>query len=85
MDGGAWMACAFKQIKSSPDYRVLHRRIVRLTARVTKRKIRKDETRNPALLDDILGRAKHHCGKSVRFKMPGDQTHGLVANWSQGN
>lgn len=77
------MACGFKKLKRSTNYCALHYRIVRLAARITQREVREDKTRNPALLDNILRRAKHHSGEAISFKMPSDQTHGLVANRSQ--
>ena len=79
------MARRFKEIKRDTDYRLLHHRIVRLTARVTERKISKYETGNSALLDDILCSADYYCGNAVCFEVPGDQTHGLVADRSERN
>ena len=56
-----------------------------LAARVAEREVGKDKARHPALLDNIAGRAEDDRGNTVRFEMPGNQTHGLVTHRSQGD
>ena len=83
MHGCARVARSFEEIKRDTDYRLLHPRIVGLAARVAEREIREDKTRNSALLDYILRRADHYGGNAVDLQVPGDQTHGLVADRSK--
>lgn len=54
-----------------------------MTTRITQWKIREDETRHAAMLHDVLGGADDDGGNTVRFKMTGDQTHGLVTDRSK--
>ena len=77
------MARCLQQVERNANDRALHHRIIRLAARVAERKIREHETGNSALLDDIPRRAEYHRREAIRLKVPSDQTHGLVANWSQ--
>ena len=79
------IARGLKQVEGHADDGPLHVRITRLAARITERKIGKDKTRHPALLNNIAGRAEDDRGNALRFEMPGDQTHGLVTHRSQGD
>ncbi len=79
------IARGLKQVESHADDGPLHVLISRLAARVAEREVGKDKARHPALLNDIAGRAEDDRGNAVRFKMPGNQTHGLVTYRSQGN
>ena len=74
-----------KQVEGHADDGPLHIRISRLAARVAEREVGKDKARHTALLNDIAGRAEDDRRNAVRFKMPGDQTHGLVTHRSQGD
>jgi hypothetical protein len=77
------MACCLQQVERNTNDRSLHHRIIRLAARVAEWKVRKHEAGNPALLDDIPRRADYDRREAIRFKVSSDQTHGLVANWSE--
>ena len=79
------IARGLKQVEGHADDGPLHVLISRLAARVAEREVGKDKARHPALLNDIARRAKDDRGNTVRFKMPGDQTHGLVTHRSQGD
>ena len=79
------IARGLKQVEGHADDGPLHVRISRLAARVAEREVGKDKARYAALLDNIAGRAKDDRGNTVRFKMPGNQTHGLVTHRSQGD
>ena len=79
------IARGLKQVEGHADDGPLHVRIARLAARIAERKVGKDKTRHPALLNNIAGRAEDDRRNAVRFKMSGDQTHGLVTHRSQGD
>ena len=79
------IARGLKQVEGHADDSPLHVLVVGLAARITERKVGKDKARYPALLDNIAGRAEDDRGNAVRFKMSGDQTHGLVTHRSQGD
>ena len=74
-----------KQVERHPDDGPLHSRVVGLAARIAERKIGKDKARHAALLNDIARRAEDDRGNTLRLKMSGDQTHGLVTHRSQGD
>ena len=74
-----------KQVEGHADDSPLHLLISRLAARVAEREVGKDKARHPALLNNITGRAEDDRWDTVRFKMSGDQTHGLVTDGSQGD
>ncbi len=38
-----------------------------------------------AMLDDVDGRPNDNCWNTVGFKVPRDQTHGLMTDGSQGH
>lgn len=79
------IARGLKQVEGHADDGPLHILISRLAARVAERKVGKDKTRHPALLDNIARRAEDDRRNTVRFEMSGDQTHGLVTHRSQGD
>ena len=65
----------------TPVFR-LHVDIKWNTTRVTKGKINKQQSRYSTILHNIFRSRDHDSWNSVSFKMPGNQTHGLVANRS---
>ena len=77
------MARSLQQVERSANDRSLHRRVIRLAARVAEREIREHEAGNAALLDDVPRRADDDGRQAVGFKVSRDQTHGLVANRSE--
>jgi hypothetical protein len=77
------MTRSLEQIERDANDRSLHHRIIRLAARVAEWKVRKHEAGDAALLDDIPRRADYDRREAIRFKVSSDQTHGLVANWSE--
>ena len=79
------IARGLKQVEGHADNGSLHIRISRLAARIAERKVGKDKTRYAALLDNIAGRAEDDRWDTVRLKMSGNQTHGLVTHRSQGD
>ncbi len=79
------IARGLKQVESHADDGPLHVLISRLAARIAERKVGKDKARYPALLNNIARRAEDDRRNAVRFKMSGDQTHGLVTHRSQGD
>lgn len=79
------IARGLKQVEGHADDGPLHVLVSRLATRIAERKVGKDKARHPALLDNVTGRAEDDRGNAVRFKMPGDQTHGLVTHRSQGD
>ena len=79
------IARGLKQVEGHADDGPLHIRISRLAARVAERKVGKDKARYAALLNNIARRAEDDRGDTVRFKMSGNQTHGLVTHRSQGD
>ena len=79
------IARGLKQVEGHADDGPLHVLISRLAARIAERKVGKDKARHPALLNDIARRAEDDRRNAVRFKMSGDQTHGLVTHRSQGD
>jgi len=83
LHGGARKARSLQQVERNANDRSLHQRIIRLAAWVAEGEVRENETGHPALLDDIPRRADHDGRQTIRFKVPGDQTHGLVANRSE--
>ena len=81
----ARIARGLKQVERHPDNSPLHVRVARLTARIAEWKIGKDKARYATLLNNIARRAEDDCGNTLRLKMSGDQTHGLVTHRSQGD
>ncbi len=77
------MACRLQQVERNANNRSLHHCIIRLAARVAEGEVREHEARDPALLDDVPRRADYDRREASRFKVSSDQTHGLVANWSE--
>ena len=72
-----------KRIESSSHYLALHLNVPWLSARISQREVSEDEASNAAFLDDIPRRAHDCSGYAIFFKVPGNQTHGLVANRSK--
>ena len=79
------IARGLKQVEGHADDSPLHVLVIGLAARITKREVGKDKARHPALLNNIAGRAEDDRWDTLRFKMSGDQTHGLVTHRSQGD
>ena len=65
------------------DDRCLHIGIPRVTAGIAQRKIDKKKPCDTAVLHNIERRANDYSRDAVRLEMPGDQTHGLVTDWSE--
>lgn len=68
-----------------PEYRLLHLPVVRHAARITEGEVGKEETSDAALFDDVSGRTDDDSWDARLLKMPSSQTHGLVADGSQGD
>lgn len=79
------IARGLKQVERHADDSPLHVRVVGLATRIAEGKVGKDKARHAALLNNIARRAEDDRWDTVRFKMPGDQTHGLVTHRSQGD
>ena len=77
------MARSLKDIERNTNDSSLHYRIIRLTARVAEGEVREHEAGNAALLDDIPRRTDYDRRNAVGLKVSSDQTHGLVADWSE--
>ena len=73
-----------QRIKRDPHDRALHPGIPGLPAGVSQREVGKDEAGDAAFFHDVAGRTHDDGGHSVLFQVPGGQTHGLVANRSEG-
>ena len=56
--------------------------VVGLAAGVAEWKVAEGEPRHAALLNDVAGTAQEDRWDTVRFEVPGDQTHGLVTDRS---
>jgi hypothetical protein len=83
LDRGSRHPCPPKRIESSSHYLALHLNVPWLSARISQREVSEDEASNAAFLDDISCRAHDCSGYAIFFKVPGNQTHGLVANRSK--
>ena len=77
------MARGLQQVERHTNDRSLHHRVIRLAARVAEGEVREHEAGDPALLDDVPGRADYDGRQAIRFKVSSDQTHGLVTNRSE--
>jgi len=84
LDCGSRHPCPPKHIESSSQYLALHLNVPWLSARISQREVSEDEASNAAFLDDISRRAHDCSGYAIFFQAPGNQTHGLVANRSEG-
>ena len=54
-----------------------------MTTGVTQWKIGEEKPGHAAIFHNIAGRPNHHRRNTMGFKMPCDQTHGLVAHGSK--
>jgi len=61
----------------------LHLCVIWLTAGVAEREIGEQKTGHAAMFNDILRGPENNRWHSMSFKVPGDQTHGLMADGSQ--
>ena len=84
LDRGSRHPGAFQQIQSRSDDRTLHVNVPWLSARISQREVSEDETSNAAFLDDITRRTHYYSGYTIFLKVPGNQTHGLMADRSEG-
>ena len=64
--------------------RALYLGVPGLPAWVSQGEVGEDKAVDAAFLDDIPGRAHYHGRHAVLLKVPGDQTHGLVTDRSEG-
>ena len=83
LNGCSRLPCRLQQIKRHVYDGALHLFIPGLAKRISQRKIRKKETRYTTFLNNIPGRADNNGGYVIFFEVPGDQTHGLVADRSK--
>jgi len=72
-----------KQVECGTHDRALHIHIPGLPAGISQRKVRKHESGDTALFDDVPSTAHDYGRNPVRLQMPGNQTHGLVAHRSK--
>jgi len=84
LDRGSRHPCPLQQVQGRSHDRTLHLNVPWLSARIAQGKVSEDEPSNAAFLDDITRRTHDHCGQAVFFQVPGNQTHGLVADRSEG-
>lgn len=83
LNRGAGHLAPLQQIKGSSHDRALHLGVPGLPAWVSQWKVGEHKAGDAAFLDDVAGRAQYYGGHAVLFEVPGDQTHGLVADWSE--
>ena len=76
------MLCRFKQIKCHLENLPLLLDLPGFTTRTAKWEIDEEETGNTAMLDDVPCSADDNRRDTVFFKMPTDQTHGLMTDRS---
>ena len=62
----------------------LHFRLPRMTAGITKRKVREIEPWNTAMLDYVQCRSDNYSRNPVRFEVTTHQADGLMANRTKG-
>ena len=79
----AWESRRLQKIKGHSNNRSLHRRVVGLPARISKRKVAENKSGYTTLLNDIFCRPNHYRRDAICFEMPGYQTHGLMTHRSQ--
>jgi len=84
LDRGSRHPCPLQQIQGRSYDRALHLNVPGLSARISQWKVSEDETSNAAFLDDIPRRTHYYSGYTIFLQVPGNQTHGLVANRSEG-
>ncbi len=80
---GGWGA--LQDLQSELEGGALRGHIKGFAGGVAKREIAEQQTRHTAVFHDILGTAHNHRRDAMRFQVPGDQTHGLVAHRSSGH
>ena len=83
LNRGAGHPGPLQQVKASSHDRALHLGIPGLSAWVSQWKVGEHKAGDAAFLDDVAGRAQYYGGHAVPFEVPGDQTHGLVADGSE--
>ena len=79
----SWLPGLLQQIKYLADQSLLHRNIPWFPAWIPKREINKQKSRHPTFLHNITCRTDYDGADSFGLKMTGNQTHGLVADWSK--
>ena len=79
----SWLPGLLKQIKYFANQSLLHRNIPWFPAWIPKREINKQKSRHPAFLHIFTCRTDYHGTDSFGLKMTGNQTLGLVADWSK--
>jgi hypothetical protein len=84
LDRGSWHPCPLQQIQGRPHDRALHLNVPWLSARISQREVSEDEASNAAFFDDITRRTHYYSGNTIFLKVPGNQTHGLMADRSEG-
>ena len=62
----------------------LHFTLPRMTAGITKRKVREIEPWNTAMLDYVQCRSDNYSRNPLRFEVTTHQAHGLMANRTKG-
>lgn len=85
LDRGAGKSGAFEKVKRHPRDGSLHPDVAWCSAGIPQWEVSEEEPGHAALLNDVARGAKYHRRYAVRFQVPGDQTHGLVAHRSEAN
>ena len=62
----------------------LHYGVKGSAAGIPERKIGEHKTRNATRFDNVTRASENHRGNAMGFQMPGNQTHGLVTDGSNG-
>ncbi len=74
-----------EQIEGHTQTLLLHVSVTGSTNRVPEREIGEEESGHTTVLDDVAPGADDDGGQAGRFELTGNQTHGLVADWSEGD
>jgi hypothetical protein len=84
LDRGTGHPGLLQKIKGGSHDRVLHFGVPGLPAGVSQGEVGEHEAGDPAFLHDVAGGSHQYRRQAVLFEVPGDQTHGLVADRSEG-
>jgi hypothetical protein len=84
LDRSSRHPCPLQQVQGRSHDRTLHLNVPWLSARIAQWKVSEDEPSNAAFLDDITRRTHYYSGYTIFLQVPGNQTHGLVADRSEG-
>lgn len=76
--------CGFQQIQRGTNNTSLHFGLIWLAAGASQGKIIEHKARYAAMFYDITGISDYDRGDTIRFQVSSNQTHGLVADGSDG-